>query len=60
VSKIKTVSPKLNNLEELFIKVAEQLLTFTKTVSPELNNLEELPIKNAEQLLTFIKSPYLN
>jgi hypothetical protein len=54
------VSPKLNDLEELSIKVAKQLLTFTKMVSPKLNNLEELPIKNIKQLLTPIKSLYLN
>ena len=46
------VSPKLNNLEEPFIKNAEQLLTFIKMVSPKLKDLEEPPIKDTKQLPT--------
>ena len=46
------VSPKLNDLEELPTKDAEQLPTLTKMVSPESNDLVELPTKDAEQLPT--------
>ena len=49
------VSPKLNNLEELFTEDAEQLLISIKIVSSKLKDLEEPPVKNAKQLLTFSK-----
>ena len=49
---IKTVSPKLNNLEEPPTEDAEQLPIFIKMVSPKLKDSEEPPVKNTEQLPT--------
>ena len=49
---IKTVSPKLNDLEEPPTEDAEQLPTSIKMVFPESKDSEEPPVKDAEQLPT--------